>query len=796
MDEQNKRFYDFGPYRLDPIKRRLLKDGMPVQLTPKAFDTLLTLVEARGQVLEKDYLMNRVWPNIFIEEGNLTVTISMLRKVLGENRGEHRYIVTIPGKGYRFVADVREFQDEEADLIVKEHARTHVIIEEETRFTRRFLLLIASVFQRLRISRKILAAGVVTLVLVMAGAIWMLRPKTQTPARGISLSSLQMMQLTSWKMEPGTPATFPRFSHDGRMIAFSSTKSGHSNIWIKQIIGGEPLQITNGDWTDLTPIWSPDNQQIAFISDRGNHYGIWTIPALGGTLTMLKSMESAFVKLRHWSKDHRTIYYSIDHNLFALDVESRETVQITGFDSTAFAQDFSISPNEDRIAYADGKNGQFDIWVMPIDGGAPVQVTNDRAEDMHPVWHPDGQRIIYSSNRGGAYQICVAYLDGREIEQITSGDSENLVPDVSADGSNIIYNSLKEESDLWGVKIENGEEFEVTSDSGPEFWPDVSPDGKTLLFQAGGGGERLTSCSIRIKPTAAEGQQVQIAADGFDPKWSPDGSKLAFLRLSDGRCNIWLINAAGGEAIQLTHDGITFAPYSIFPYNRTEVGGYSWSPDGSKIAYCSTKSGQGNIWLASADGSTDQKISNNTDSKLIYHRPFWSPDGTRMVSILSSRTSFLDANSTWQVWISNQENPGIIYSSGSHLRLVGWSATGNSVILTSDEDRERSPKPKDINLIQIPVSGSGEQLITLLKTAYPTNIKLSPNGRVIAFASHQDGKDNVWIIPAIGGEATKLTTNTDPRLYLSSLSWSPDSKAIYYGKQSKTSIVSQIDNFR
>jgi Tol biopolymer transport system component len=167
-----------------------------------------------------------------------------------------------------------------------------------------------------------------------------------------------------------------------------------------------------------------------------------------------------------------------------------------------------------------------------------------------------------------------------------------------------------------------------------------------------------------------------------------------------------------------------------------------------------------------------------------------------VVSILSSRASFINENSTWQIWISNSENSGIIYSSRSHLRLTGWAPSENTLILASDEDQERSQKPKDINLIQIPVGGSSEQVITLLKMAYPTNIKQSPNARFIAFVSHLDGKDNVWIIPSIGGEASKLTTNTDPRIYISSLAWSPDSKAIYYGKQAKTSIVSQIDNFR
>ena len=236
--------------------------------------------------------------------------------------------------------------------------------------------------------------------------------------------------------------------------------------------------------------------------------------------------------------------------------------------------------------------------------------------------------------------------------------------------------------------------------------------------------------------------------------------------------------------------------YSMLPYNRAEVGGYSWSLDSTKIAYCSSKSGEGNIWVASADGSTDQKISNNTDSKSVYHRPLWSPDGARIVSILAPRASFIDENSTWKLWVSDAENSGIIYSSRSHLRLIGWSPSAGTVMLTADETPERSVKPKDIKLLQIPITGGSEQFIATLKMAYPTNIKASPDGKHLAFVSRQDGKDNVWIIPATGGTAIKLTANTDPRMYLSSLAWSPDSKGIYYGKQSKSSIISQIDNFR
>src|SRR5215212_4238310 len=104
---EGKRLYGFGPFLLDPAERVLTREGQPVPLTPKAFDLLVVLVENGGHLLGKKDLMEAVWPDSFVEEGNLTFTISSLRKALGEDRKEHQYIETVPRSGYRFVAGVR-----------------------------------------------------------------------------------------------------------------------------------------------------------------------------------------------------------------------------------------------------------------------------------------------------------------------------------------------------------------------------------------------------------------------------------------------------------------------------------------------------------------------------------------------------------------------------------------------------------------------------------------------------------------------------------------------------------------
>jgi DNA-binding winged helix-turn-helix (wHTH) protein/tetratricopeptide (TPR) repeat protein len=122
--------YEFGPFRIETRKRRLLRDGELVSLTPKAFETLLVLVQHSGKLLDKDDLMNLVWGDTAVEEANLTQNISVLRRALGDAPQDRKYIATVPGRGYRFIADVREVLDGEGDLILAKRMRARVVIED------------------------------------------------------------------------------------------------------------------------------------------------------------------------------------------------------------------------------------------------------------------------------------------------------------------------------------------------------------------------------------------------------------------------------------------------------------------------------------------------------------------------------------------------------------------------------------------------------------------------------------------------------------------------------------------
>lgn len=134
MARGSKVLYEFGPFRMDPEKQVLLRDNQPVSVTPKAFETLLVLVRHSREVVTKDDLMRELWPDSFVEEANLSQNIFMLRKALGDSPEARRYIVTLPGKGYRFTAEVRTVSDDD-NIVIARRSRSEIVLEEVDRGT-------------------------------------------------------------------------------------------------------------------------------------------------------------------------------------------------------------------------------------------------------------------------------------------------------------------------------------------------------------------------------------------------------------------------------------------------------------------------------------------------------------------------------------------------------------------------------------------------------------------------------------------------------------------------------------
>ena len=120
--------YEFGPFRIDPKEQVLWRDGKVVPLSPKLFDTLLVLVQNSGHLVDKDEMLRRVWPDSFVEEGNLTKNVFLLRKIL-EDGQEATYIETVPKRGYRFVASVKATNGNGSGSLVAAGVPTRTILK-------------------------------------------------------------------------------------------------------------------------------------------------------------------------------------------------------------------------------------------------------------------------------------------------------------------------------------------------------------------------------------------------------------------------------------------------------------------------------------------------------------------------------------------------------------------------------------------------------------------------------------------------------------------------------------------
>ncbi|HVF92025.1 MAG TPA: protein kinase, partial [Blastocatellia bacterium] len=614
-------------------------------------------------------------------------------------------------------------------------------------------------------------------------------------------ASLKTVEVATWDSAPGEVYSVGSFSPDGARVAFVTNAGGSPNIYVKQTaLNAPPVQTTKDEFGNYQPIWSPDGEEISFFSTRGNQYGLWRVPYLGGSPVLIKTVSAGDTMPRYWSKSG-ALYYEEKHNLFTLDLKSGQTTQLTGFDSAkSSAYSMDISPDEKQIAYITTEGERWGVWTMPARGGAARQIVSSAAEIRNAVWHPDSRRILYSALTDGVFQIFVTRADGSPPAQLTFGDKDGFVLDVAADGAKILYGSSKEESDVWGVNVAKGEEFALTSDITSELWPSVAPDSKTVAFSSVRNlsqGDKLFSGAIMTKSTDPDAPPAQLVANGFLPTWSPDGKQVAFMHVAGEMFNLWAINALGGEAKQLTANNLPDVRFNVLPYNRIQANEFSWSPEGGRIVYRSQKTGAQNLWLVSADGANDTQLTDNGDANTFLFGPVWSPGG-KSIAYTSMPNKAIDGKFIFGVRVVDVETKTAhaVFQAENYLRLLGWSEDGKELIVATVKGSPRGAPMAEIGIVEIAVASGEQHTLARLQSAYLYNIHLSADGLMLAYVAQQNGKDNLWIMPARGGAAKKLTANNDARLRFSSLAWSPDGKAIYFGKQSRYSLLSMITDFK
>ena len=462
----------------------------------------------------------------------------------------------------------------------------------------------------------------------------------------------------------------PIYSHDGTRIAFSSDRGeplgSNYNIWMLDLHNGELRQITKGPSEDFMPTWSPDDSEIVYATSRDNYESLWSMnirsmgerrvrsvkgarldaPSFGpggqllyhvtaGQQTRFEidgkavtGSENVFAFRASWASATEYLYVSdgkirrrsvsglpmqtIDFTATMAVIHPEYTHRVRDFTSTTPRKTLGvvrpvISPDGTQIAFA----AVGDIYVMPVNSGAAVNLTRDAALDTDPSWSPDGGSLVYSSDK----------------------DSPLL--------------------QIWIRDMKSGQAHKVTNITTQPQGASFSPDGKKIVFFNVDGMWRVAEMSIL---DLASGQITKIhdsLPQPGTPTWSPDGKRIALagiapmtVRFREGTNQVQTIAATGGDVKW-------YAPIPMLSIDSRGGGGPAWSPDGTKMA--AIYEGVLSVWPVAATGEPLGPPRRVTSESA--HAPSWqgdsrhilyqSLDQLRIVDIETGETRQVPFNMTW-----------------------------------------------------------------------------------------------------------------------------------------------------
>ena len=316
MELKEQHLYEFGPFRLRPEEHLLLRDGQAISLAPKVFDTLLVLVQNSGHLLDKDELLRLIWPDTFVEEGSLAKNVFVLRKILEEGQSGKEYIETIPKRGYRFVAPVREVrepivkgpQESESSLSSSDTSQQGVMGRGETNanLTAEPVVGGGQALSPPRPHRRLVwMAGLLAVVLIGAVVTWRVRPRIPSSSPP-PMSPMRIVPLTSLVGNEFKPS----FSPDGNQVAFlwSGEKNDNADIHVKLIGSETELRLTSDPAADNNPVWSPDGRWIAFLRQSATEKEFTSCRSLGGPARKLASVNA--IEGLAWFPDGKSLAFA------------------------------------------------------------------------------------------------------------------------------------------------------------------------------------------------------------------------------------------------------------------------------------------------------------------------------------------------------------------------------------------------------------------------------------------------------------------------------------------------------
>ena len=621
MREENHYAYAFGPFHLDVARRVLLREGELVKLFPKEFDTLLALVEHSGELLEKDELMRQVWPDAIVEESNLTTNISHLRKILGESRNSHDYIVTVPGRGYRFVAGVKTAVDE---VIVRDESVTTAYAPSSGKF--------------------LISALAILFAVAAVGAYRFIKLER---SKSRPFSEIKFTRLTN-----SGRATLAAMSPDGKYIVHASKDGEGESLWLKQVLTQSDVQIVPPAATSYWGLtFSPDGEYIYCVTAESNKGDttLSIIPALGGAPRRLPSGPHGPVSFSPDGKSFAFVNANKDvFHLYVADKDGGSPRLIASRQPPKKFIDIAVgpawSPDGKEIACGvreyDG-GGHFDSVVgIRLTDGAERSLTSYRWSSVGQIsWLPNGLGLVLTARESPSapFQIWHLPASGGEVRRVTNDLNDYRGISYNAATGSLLAIQTNVVSGIWvmrsgdlkksdelsrHVAIEESSAIQIASETGRLHEMAWTTDGRIVYVSHAANGS-----SIWVRDPD-ESIPRQLAVDmrnvhGFAV--SPDGRYLVVSSDRAGTFNLWRVEMNGGELVRLT-EGEDVSP--------------RFSPDGRWIVFQRGFPSGARIWRVSRDGGEAVALTQTRGQ-----RPDVSPDGNLIAYY------FLDSELESSQWI-------------------------------------------------------------------------------------------------------------------------------------------------
>ena len=280
----------FGPFDADLHTQELRKHGVRLRLPRQSFQILKMLLERPGSLITREELRQALWPSdTFVDfDHSLNAAVNRLREVLGDSADEPRLVETLPRRGYRFIGEIAlptaAPERPGATQVSTFPGTSDVLPSADTRIRRSALR-----YSIMSFAVALLAGAALFLIY---GKLHRVAPQKQRALTRVTFDKGLQFGAT--------------WSPDGRFVAYSSDRAGKFDIWVQQVSGGDPVQITKGPGHNWQPEWSPDGKYIAYRSEDGDG-GLFVIPALGGMGLARKIVSSGFYP--RWSPDSTQILF-------------------------------------------------------------------------------------------------------------------------------------------------------------------------------------------------------------------------------------------------------------------------------------------------------------------------------------------------------------------------------------------------------------------------------------------------------------------------------------------------------